>query len=192
MYTVVREAMGPRRAPGTGDRLARGRSWAGTRSNRAATAGASATATPTAAPAQQPQRPTPPPSAWQPSATDVEARFDASTRRWSIDDEARFSWMWCPLIAHALGQGALFPAFPIADPFYAESVQQVALALALLDEAPVEWAAIVDVPGTDHVSAAFQERVQAAMKANDHIDAVNDINMRAVTLAQATCAAANA
>ena len=126
------------------------------------------------------------------AAPDVEARFDASTRRWSIDDEARFSWMWCPLIAHALGQGALFPAFPIADPFYAESVQQVALALALLDEAPVEWAAIVDVPGTDHVSAAFQERVQAAMKANDQIDAVNDINMRAVTLAQATCAAANA
>jgi len=111
--------------------------------------------------------------------------------RWGEEllENMTFSWFYCPLIAHAMGHGAVFPAFPSASPRFAAWIDVIADTIANMPGNPA-WHNIADARG--HVDAAFQERMQDVMETLGYMDELNAMNVYALRTAEEACEALNA
>lgn len=113
-----------------------------------------------------------------------------------IQEGMTFSWLWSPLIAHALGDGGHnFPRFPSAENRYSHWVERLGIVIALMDGAPFTWSdkKVADHP--THADTTFQTRVMRFMERYPDgifIELLNEINVYGRDTAVQACHISNA
>ena len=106
---------------------------------------------------------------------------DGLYRTERIQWEMTFSWFWCPLIGHAMGEGRQFPAFPVtSNPRFQAWVADIRNVISVTNKR------FRDIINRDrHPSAAFQEHVMGLLEANGLFDTLNGANNYALETAVA-------
>ena len=103
-----------------------------------------------------------------------------------------FSWFYVPLIGHAMRQGHRFPAFPAADPRFAQWIEAISTAIAEMESPALRFEDVVTEVGGAYVRPDFQVTVQAHLEALQMYQDLNGMNLYAETTAKAACDGANA
>lgn len=108
-----------------------------------------------------------------------------------------FSWLWSPLIAHALDGGHNFPQFPSAESPYSKWVETLGIVLALMggEGGLFMWSDPNVADYLTHANTNFQERVMTFMEQypdGSFIIPLNDINGYGLDMAVQACQTFNA